>query len=81
MKGVLQITEIAAGTAIHAHALRNHPPRSHLHPDGVAARGERPYAIRNSTVSSFEYSGTWRRCGREQAREGYSHRAWVRPQS
>jgi len=62
MKGALQTTEIAAGTAIHAHALPNQPPRSHLHPDGATAREERTYATRHSTVSSFVYSGAWRRC-------------------
>lgn len=44
MKGALQTTEIAAGTAIHAHALPNQPPRSHLHPDGATAREELSYA-------------------------------------
>ena len=44
MKGALQTTEIAAGTAIHAHALPNQPPRSHLHPDGATTREELSYA-------------------------------------
>ena len=56
MKGALQTTEIAAGTAIHAHALPNQPPRSHLHPDGATAREERTYATNAIPPSHRSYT-------------------------